>query len=145
MVSKYRERYADVGYSENVPYPGVPEVLRALDAADIPLALCTSKRADFADGILSLFAIRQYFRFISGGDIGVRKVDQLASLLSDGVIAKSSTMIGDRAVDILAAKENGLNSVAVLWGYGSLEELRGVAPGALLEFPRELLALANAA
>jgi phosphoglycolate phosphatase len=145
LVSKYRERYADVGYTENVPYPGVPEALRALDAADIPLALCTSKRGDFAESILSLFGIRQCFRFISGGDIGVRKVNQLASLLSDGVIAKSSTMIGDRAVDILAARENGLNSVAVLWGYGSLEELRGVAPGALLEFPHELLALANAA
>ncbi len=145
LVSKYRERYADVGYSENVIYPGIPEALRALDAANISIGLCTSKRVDFAENILSLFGIRQYFCFVSGGDIGVRKVDQLASLLSDGVIAKSSTMIGDRAIDVLAAKENGLNSVAVLWGHGSLEELRGASPDALLESPHELLALTNAA
>jgi phosphoglycolate phosphatase len=119
--------------------------LRAFDAANIPIGLCTSKRADFAESILKLFGIRQYFRFVSGGDIGVRKVEQLASLLANEVIAKSSTMIGDRAIDVRAAKENGLNSVAVLWGYGSLEELRGVSPGALLESPHELLALANAA
>ena len=144
LVSKYRERYAEVGYSENVLYPGIPEALQALAAADIPLGLCTSKRADFAESILNLFGLRQFFHFISGGDIGVRKVDQLASLLNDGVIAKSSTMIGDRAVDILAAKSNGMGSVAVLWGHGSLGELQGVSPDALLQFPRELLALANA-
>jgi phosphoglycolate phosphatase len=145
LVAKYRERYADLGYAENVIYPGIPEALRALDAAGIPLGLCTSKRADFANSILRLFDIRQYFSFISGGDIGVRKSDQLASLLSDGVIAKSSTMIGDRAVDILAAKANDLNSVAVLWGHGSLAELRGASPDVLLEFPHELAGLANAA
>ena len=144
LVSKYRERYAEVGYSENVLYPGIPEALQALVAADIPLGLCTSKRADFAESILNLFGLRQFFHFISGGDIGVRKADQLASLLNDGLIAKSSIMIGDRAVDILAAKSNGLGSVAVLWGHGSLEELEGVFPDALLQFPRELLALPNA-
>jgi phosphoglycolate phosphatase len=145
LVAKYRERYADLGYAENVIYPGILEALRALDTIDIPLGLCTSKRADFADSILRLFGIRQYFRFISGGDIGVRKSDQLASLLSEGMIATSSTMIGDRAVDILAAKANDMNSVAVLWGHGSLAELRGVSPDAILEYPHELLGLANAA
>ena len=145
LVAKYRERYADLGYAENVIYPGILEALQALDASDIPLGLCTSKRADFADSILRLFGIRQYFRFISGGDIGVRKSDQLASLLIEGVIAKSSTMIGDRAIDVLAAKANELNSVAVLWGHGSLAELRGVSPNAILEFPHELIGLANAA
>ena len=145
LVSKYRERYADVGYAENVIYPGIPDALRALEVADIPLGLCTSKRADFADSILRLFGIRQHFRFISGGDIGVRKIDQLASLLVEGVIAKSSTMIGDRAIDIIAAKANELGSVAVLWGHGSLAELQGASPDALLEFPHELMALANAA
>jgi phosphoglycolate phosphatase len=54
-------------------------------------------------------------------------------------------MIGDRAVDILAAKANDLNSVAVLWGHGSLAELRGVSPDAILEFPHELIGLANVA
>jgi len=145
LVAKFRERYADLGYAENVIYPGIPEALMALDAVDIPLGLCTSKPAHFADSILRLFGIRQYFRFINGGDIGVRKSDQLAALLFEGVIAKSSTMIGDRAVDILAAKANNLKSVAVLWGHGSLAELKGASPDALLEFPHELAGLANAA
>ena len=145
LVSKYRERYADTGFSENVIYSGIPDVLRALEISGIPIGLCTSKRADFADRILRLFGIREYFRFISGGDIGVRKSDQLASLLATRTISASSTMIGDRAVDILAARVNSLNSVAVLWGHGSLEELQSASPNLLIESPHQLLQLRNAA
>ena len=144
LVAKYRERYAEIGYAENVIYPGIPEALLRLSVADVPMGLCTSKRADFAERILDLFGIRHYFAFISGGDIGVRKVDQLASLLGDRVIDKASIMIGDRAVDILAAKANGLRSVAVLWGHGSVEELQSVAPDVLLKAPDDLVAIADA-
>jgi phosphoglycolate phosphatase len=62
-------------------YPGIAEALYALDAAGVPLGLCTSKRADFAESILELFGLRDHFRFVSGGDIGIRKSDQLATLL----------------------------------------------------------------
>ena len=84
LVMRYRERYADVGYAENVLYPGIPEALEALRVAGVPLGLCTSKRADFATRILELFGIRHRFRFVSGGDMGIRKVDQLAELLEGG-------------------------------------------------------------
>ena len=124
-------------------YPGIAEALSALDAAAVPLGLCTSKRADFAASILELFGLRDYFRFVSGGDIGIRKSDQLATLLQEGVISTSSTMIGDRSIDILAARENGLRSIAVLWGHGTREELDGAVPDVFVESPHELLALAN--
>ena len=143
LVAKYRERYAEVGFAENVLYPGIPEALYALDAAGIPLGLCTTKRADFAESILELFGLSDYFRFVSGGDVGIRKSDQLAGLLNQGVIDSGSTMIGDRSIDILAARDNGLKSVAVLWGHGSREELESALPDAFLELPDDLLGLAN--
>jgi phosphoglycolate phosphatase len=143
LVGKYRERYAEVGFAENVIYPGIAQALYALDAAGVPLGLCTSKRADFAESILELFGLRDYFRFVSGGDIGIRKSDQLATLLGQGAISTSATMIGDRSIDILAARENGLKSVAVLWGHGTREELEGAMPDVFVEAPHELLALAN--
>ena len=142
LVWRYRERYAEIGYAENVLYPGIPEALETLHAAGVPLGLCTSKRADFAERILDLFGIRHYFRFVSGGDIGIRKADQLAALIANGVIDSSSTMIGDRATDILAAKANALRSVAVLWGHGSLAELQDASPDAMVATPRELAKLA---
>ncbi len=53
-------------------------------------------------------------------------------------------MIGDRAVDIEAARTNGLASVGVLWGHGSLEELTAANPSALLSAPQQLMELKNA-
>src|SRR5512138_2083925 len=100
LVAKYRERYAVVGYSENVIYPGIPEALGALAGRETLLGVCTSKRADYAGKILELFNIRHHFRFVDGGDVGVRKQAQLASLLCKGIISPESSLIGDRAVDV---------------------------------------------
>ncbi|HEX6793334.1 MAG TPA: HAD hydrolase-like protein [Casimicrobiaceae bacterium] len=74
-----------------------------------------------------------------------REENQLASLLVQGLISASSCMIGDRAVDIMAAKANRLISAGVLWGHGSLRELQEAAPDFLLSSPRQLLAHAQLA
>jgi phosphoglycolate phosphatase len=137
LVAKYRDRYAEVGYSENILYPGIAEVLQALSTC-IPLGICTSKRSDFADSILQMFQLRQYFQFISGGEIGVHKYQQIAGLLSQGLVSKNTLMVGDRAVDLIAAHKNGLSAAGVLWGYGSQAELEQESPLYLLRTIPEL-------
>jgi phosphoglycolate phosphatase len=144
LVSRYRERYADVGFSENRLYAGIPEALESLAAAEVPMALCTSKRVDFAERILELFALRAHFRVLSGGEVGILKSQQLASLLADNLISSASLMIGDRAVDIEAARLNGLGSVGVLWGHGSFDELSAANPDILLSHVHELRHLGSA-
>jgi phosphoglycolate phosphatase len=138
LVAKYRERYAEVGYSENTLYPGIVESLQILAEHHIPMGICTSKRADFADQILKLFCIRHYFDFISGGDIGIQKRQQIESLLAKQSITQHTLMIGDRAVDLQAAHRNGLKACAVRWGYGSLSELEAESPSCILTKPEEL-------
>jgi phosphoglycolate phosphatase len=138
LVAKYRDRYAEIGYSENLLYPGIAEVLQQL-SSQVPLAICTSKRSDFADRILQMFQIRQYFQFISGGEIGVHKYQQIADLLSQGLVSKDTLMVGDRAVDLIAAHKNGLKAAGVLWGYGSLAELEQESPLCLLDTVLDLL------
>jgi phosphoglycolate phosphatase len=141
LVTKYRERYGDIGFSENKLYPGVAEVLACLYDACVPMALCTSKRDDFAKRILELFSLQDYFLFVSGGDIGVHKWQQLELLLAREKISRSSLMIGDRAVDLIAAHRNGLQSAGVLWGYGSREELLSENPAHLFDMPSDWLKL----
>jgi phosphoglycolate phosphatase len=144
LIAKYRERYAEIGYTENVIYPGIVAAIETLSARAVPLGVCTTKRADFAGQILSLFGIREHFRFVSGGEVGITKEAQLKALLADGTIDARSLMIGDRAVDVQAAHANGLRSVAVLWGHGSRTELAAAGPSLLLESPEQLVELANA-
>ena len=93
---------------------------------------------DFAEQILAMFGLRSHFAFVSGGDIGVRKHQQLEQLLANGAVTLDAVMIGDRATDIAAARTNGLRGVGVLWGHGSREELEGAGPERLLERPEEL-------
>jgi phosphoglycolate phosphatase len=144
FVAKYRERYADVGYAENTLYPGIPEVLALLGEADIPMGVCTSKRQDFAERILEMFGLRSHFRFVSGGDIGVEKWQQIEALRARGAVSTSSVMIGDRYVDVLAARRNGLCAAGVLWGHGSRDELVREQPDYLFAAPAELADLVKA-
>jgi phosphoglycolate phosphatase len=138
LVVKYRERYSDVGYSENVLYAGVAEALRSLSEANVVMAVCTSKRKDFAQQILEMFALDQHFRFVDGGEVGVHKCQQIEMLLAKNSISKSSLMVGDRAVDIIAARRNGLHAGAVLWGYGPHSELANEQPNYFFSTPGDL-------
>ena len=142
LIAKYRERYGEIGYAENTLYPGVKSALNSLCTAGIPLGVCTSKRSDFAVQILALFGLSSLFRFVDGGDTGVRKEDQLAVLLKRGRIDASAIMIGDRRADIAAARANRLLSVGVLWGFGDEAELTEAGADRLLRHTGELSSLA---
>jgi phosphoglycolate phosphatase len=139
FVEKFRERYGETGYAENVLYPGIADVLSELRASGIPLALCTSKRQDFAEKILEMFGLREHFDLVSGGDVGVHKWQQMAALRAEGHVSAATLMVGDRANDLVAAHRNGMAAAGVLWGYGSREELAAEQPRYLLESPVELL------
>ncbi len=128
LIARYRERYAETGYAENEIFPGIPQVLQRIHSMGLKMGVCTSKRRDFAEKILKMFGLLEYFSFVDGGDIGVKKMAQLAGLLSSGAIDSRAVMVGDRAVDILSAQANGLRSIGVLWGFGSLAEIAEAEP-----------------
>jgi phosphoglycolate phosphatase len=129
LVAKYREYYADIGFSENSLYPGISDTLHALSACgDYELLVCTTKREDFAQRILRMFDLRELFIVVSGGDVGISTTQQLAALLLDGKITTRALMIGDRCFDFEAAADNDIDSAAVLWGYGNDEEVAEYKP-----------------
>lgn len=141
LVDKYRERYATVGYTENDIYADIPGVIAQLADSGYRMGICTSKRANYAQRIVDMFGLAQYFSFVDGGDVGIQKRQQIESMVANGLTANSSIMIGDRAVDIIAGKSNKFASVGVLWGFGERTELEAAAPDHLLETPAELLEL----
>ena len=51
--------------------------------------------------------------------------------------------IGDEVRDIEAAKEAGINSVAVTWGFSDLAQLKKAKPFALITKPEQLLDIIN--
>lgn len=138
MVEKYRERYGEFGYQENTLYPGITEMLRELKTLDIPMGVCTSKFRRNALKIIEMFELSEYFDFVSGPEFGMSKAQQLDLLIKDGTIPKNSLMIGDRAIDLTSAHENGLSSAGVTWGFGSEKELLAENPRFLFTSPAQL-------
>jgi len=50
----------------------------------------------------------------------------------------SAVMIGDRMHDILGAKETGIDSIGVLYGYGDYEELNSSGASMIVESVEDL-------
>ncbi len=138
LVSTFRKQYNDVGYSENSLFDGIVDALTTLNSKGCRLGVCTSKRADFAEKILEMFRLLDLFNFIEGGDIGISKSDQLGDLLKRSVIEHQSIMIGDRSIDVEAAKLNRLDSAGVLWGFGDRNEIVNAKPNLIIERPEDL-------
>jgi phosphoglycolate phosphatase len=52
-----------------------------------------------------------------------------------GIDARSAVMVGDRGVDMRAARHHDLAALGALWGYGSRDELLEHGAHALCEDP----------
>lgn len=131
-VNHYRERFKVTGLYENRMFAGVPSLLDALQAQGRTLYIATSKPTVFAEEIARHFGFDRYFKRIYGSELdGTRtnKVELLAHLLeSEDLAPGSALMIGDRKHDLIGARSNGVQAVAVGYGFGSREELLGEAP-----------------
>ncbi|HEY2818204.1 MAG TPA: HAD hydrolase-like protein [Casimicrobiaceae bacterium] len=126
-IVHYRERFADIGWRENMIYDGVADLLAALAATGQRLFVCTAKPEIFARRIVTHFGIAPCFHGVYGADLS-GAFDDKAVLLRRALDreqfrAGDAIMIGDHGNDIRAAHENGLCAIGVLWGYGSREEL----------------------
>ena len=141
LVDAYRDRYARVGYAENVLYDGIKPAISALTESGYRLGVCTSKRADYAEKIVDMFNLLRHFDFVDGGDIHIRKVTQIGGLVANSIDAATAVMIGDRAVDIRAASDNRVASIGVTWGFGGRDELESAGADHVVETPDELVEL----
>jgi phosphoglycolate phosphatase len=142
-VALFRERFSTVGLYENRVYDGVPEMLAGLRSLSLNLFVATSKPEVYARKILEHFSLDSYFVEVHGNELSGRlddKADLLTELMGIHKLAPDETMmVGDRRHDVLAAKACGLSSLAVRYGYGSLEELEEAGADYICGSPREVL------
>ena len=139
-VEKYREYYSEKGIFENVIYDGVVDMLESLKENGVRMVMATSKAAVYAERIAVHFDIGQYFEFISGSELDGRRsrkseVIEHAFANISPVGRDAAVMIGDRKHDVIGAKEAGIDSIGVTWGFGSLAELEEAAPTRIVDTP----------
>lgn len=127
-LTAYRERFSVIGLYENELYPHISETLATLQQRGYILFLATAKPTIYARRILEHFKIDHYFTDIYGSELtGERtnKAELIAYILQQQhLTATQCVMIGDREYDILGAKANQMQHIAVTYGYGQMQELQ---------------------
>lgn len=137
-ISVYREYFSGKGLYENKAYEGASQVLQLLRKKGKKLYVASSKPEVFVRKILKYFELDANFVFMGGADmeeIRVKKADVIRYVLKECGISDldKTVMIGDRKHDVLGAKEVGIASIGVLYGYGSREELKEAGADVLAE------------
>ena len=140
----FREYYREYGKYENIPYKRMKELLEKLSKNNT-LAVATSKVEDQAIEIVKHFDL-DYFDLIVGATEGSsrsKKYEIIEYVLNKLEVKDRSKvyMIGDRFTDINGAHRAGINSIGVLWGFGSKEELEDCKADYIVKSVEELESL----
>lgn len=129
-IMYYREYFSDKGIFENEVYDGIKELLRRVKESGRKIVLATSKPEEFALRILEHFELTEFFDVVAGASMDEKrnkKGDVIKYALEKGCLTpEDAVMIGDREHDVLGAQENGIDTIGVLYGYGSRDELEKV-------------------
>ncbi len=118
------------------PYAGIDELVADLQAAGVRVAVATSKRLVQTRVALDVAGLPDAFdTLVTMEDTAHHKPSPepllLAARLLD-VAPDDAVYVGDAVVDVLAAKEAGMDAVAVLWGAGTREDLERARPTQLV-------------
>jgi phosphoglycolate phosphatase len=142
-VAIYRAEYAAGGAITAELYPGVIEVVRAVRAAGIPVALATSKVESGVRMVLRHFDLVDDFDVLgtaTDDDTRSSKADvvqfALESLSDAGADTSRVVLVGDRIHDVDGAAAHNVESILVEWGYGHAAEWD--AAGARASTPERL-------
>ena len=141
-VKVYRRRYEKIGVFENALYPGIPQFLDKARQAGKVLMVATSKPQRMADLVLSHFGIADRFAFVGGREDSSRRTKEevIRYVMKENGLTRTEdiVMIGDRKHEVLGAKAVGLDSVGVLYGYGSRDEFQAAGATYIVDTLKEL-------
>ena len=127
LVKKYRERYTNIGLYESEFYNGIPQLIKDLKSQGFKLGIASSKPINYVEELLIKADLQTYFDYISAVSFNAdceSKQSILERCLNElGVEPNDAIMVGDRFYDMDGARGAGVDSVGVLWGFGSKFEL----------------------
>lgn len=126
-VEIYRANYSENGIYMFELYGGMDSLIRTLHANGIKLAIASAKPEKFIKRIIEHLNYGEFFGAISAPDLNNTEPSKTALIESActrlGADKSRAVMIGDRHFDILGAKEAGVKSIGVTYGFGCREEL----------------------
>lgn len=121
----FEDYYHDTCLNDLELYDGIQKLIDDLKS-DFTLAVATNANSVFAKRMLNHVGIGQHFKTILGYDSVARSKphpDMVYKILETHNIKKQNAqLIGDSHKDIMAAKNAGVDSVLVNWGFSDHSE-----------------------
>ena len=126
------------------PYDGIPELLDALSAENVKMAILSNKPHAMALETVAKLLPHWHFEPLLGHRENVlRKPDPAGALEIARHLKLSPSdfiFLGDSGVDIKTARAAGMLAAGALWGFRSKEELQKAGADTLIDHPRQILA-----
>lgn len=125
-IAAYRTVFRETGMWDNAVFEGIPAELETLRAAGCTLAVATSKPEVFAVPIVERFGLAPLVDAVFGAplDEGGSKGQVIGKALAAlGWSGGPALMVGDRVYDVVGAREHGIGTLGVSWGYPTGDEL----------------------
>lgn len=123
FIPYYNQHNADCSR----PYPGIVKLLRTLQSDEMLLAVASNKYHEATLKLVHHFFPDIRFAAIYGQreDVPIKPAPNVVyDILRDVGVAKEHALyVGDSGVDMQTAKNAGVESVGVTWGFRSEEEL----------------------
>lgn len=145
-IALYRKSYEKEGHLLSPVYEGIRETLTELKERGKKLLVVTSKPINMARKIVENNDLTSLFIDIIGPlpeEKTIEKDEMIRRAFKRNKITsgKEAVMIGDRQFDIWAAQKNKVDCIAVLFGYGSLEEFEREGATYIVKKPEDILSI----
>src|SRR3989337_3220618 len=144
-VKTFREDYGKSWNVKTRPYDGVAEMLDALTAGGLTMAVLSNKPDEFTKQCVTEYLPKWAFDMVLGqSNLMPLKPDpkgalEIARCLN--VIPSHFIYLGDTAIDMTTAIAAGMYPVGALWGFRTGKELLGQGARALRKRPQEIINL----
>ena len=142
ILQDFKAYYLVNAITKTAPYPGIMDMLNTLKQKGFKLAIVSNK------GYQAVSFLREYFfnetiDVAIGEKEGIRKkpfpdtVYEALNVLNEE--KQNAYYVGDSEVDILTAKNAGMQCLSVSWGFRTKEELQFYDSDLIFDNPTDLL------
>lgn len=142
--AEYQKWYETHNQEKTGPYDGIPELLRELNARDIPVCVLSNKPdPDTKNVIAHYFPDIRFAKVLGQTELPIKPdpAGAIAIAKEIGISPDHFMYLGDTAVDMKCAVNAGMHPIGVLWGFRTAEELKENGAEHLISAPMELIPL----
>jgi len=138
----FKEIYGDKIHKYTKPYEGIYEMLDNISHKELQLAVLSNKPHTFTVEFIEHFFHKYPFVEVHGQKENVQRKPNPQGLFNIAqnldIKIEDIVFIGDTPTDIQTAKNAGVTSIAVSWGYRGVEELQNSNPDIIVKDTKHL-------